>query len=1056
MVMSRSSVADARRLAAAVDRLDAVSAVDRQTAAKHVFDVCVYHVNRVRKTYSAQHQHAHGRAPNLQQPSSHLVFDAVHPHIYRITRRLDRAMRYAETSPHPADAAALIVAVDAQGALAALFAVAQNAGVNTADLDVLALPLRKRSAPALLRTLFSPDMRVANAAKKALRQIIAIASCQNTPWMSTIRSALSLRTATHINRSVQLRNLLTRLADILHLVIRQAASSKTVEVVLVPPHKRSSRSSLGYLINRPRPSLISERRAAERYADGRDRFFLRDIFRRKNLSHSTSRNSSRATIDGEPYHRFIKRRFNKPDLLATHRPLRVDNADDWQSVASGLLSTGGSCPGSIFSSVTESAAASASRSHSHAPRHAGGTVKRDAATAMYIFERLLSKRTNPDLEDRVQVLSTLAEIAVSTFSGQYALTHKIDNPEDYIDAMATVFARHGQKIFSVVLDILFRPVREADANRIGIFSFHEAGIVEVGADPLYTRRKLMMDFPQSAICLPNMDCTLSAAVACNSILKLFLRFVPQLCEQRMALLTGTINSAFLHCSEALVRTPDACKWDTNKINSASDALSVLAVAIPNSVDSALELIIREPVTLRLVIETCIRSVSATGRLLAQNAARYSAPKRSDEGTLDSLRSWQALIKILPGNSSWSGTPSYSSSILFLAQVARRAALIAVVRAHRKDTYIDMKPNHDNNKNKNNNNSTNKLDNAVASETSARVPSTKNNMENEGIDDTANSTASSESYGAGFEIDDETSLSTELQRSVVAMINVPGSSPGDVFFELYRTVVYLYANDLKKQTKASTKTTSTGSAGRRNNNGNTERLGPLSESRTRENKSKTSCGRTQSDEDAKGVLVENIAVDGQLPSRALRRAVMGSELDLGEYFDVGQPPSLQHLSHEYSGVPIGLHTFEEFAHALAVIIGTLWNKMITNNFENPEEAAMMIARDVQRSGSSYLKKVHKRAKIIMKRDLATQEYDWRGAKYDERIKRLEEQVASLKSLVQSSLDGSTQISRRKSVPKILGLTGGGGGIDHVPRADRYDGEEELHEIVCGPSRCFCVG
>lgn len=1073
-MMNRNSVTDPRRLAAAVDRLDAVSAPDRQAAAKHVFDVCVYHVSRVRKSHPQpphhpQHHHL-AASPNAaspiispstasvspdNQPTPQYVFDAVHPHVYRIARRLDRAMRYAETSPHPADAAALIVAVDAQGALAALFAVAQNAGVNPTDLDALAGPLRKRSAPALLRTLFSPDMRVANAAKKALRQVLALASCQTTPWITTIRSALSLRTATRIGRSIQLRNLLARLADILHLVVRQAATTRKTDAPNLP-RKRSSRSSLGHIIVRPRPSLASERRAAERFADAKDRHSLRDLFRRKS-KRPLGRVSSRATIDTDPLDRFVKRRFNRSDPIGAHRPMRGDSAEDWQSVASALLSTGGSCPGSIFSSVTESVApASASRSQSHAaPRRAAGTVKRDAATAMYIFERLLSKRTNPDLGDRIQVLSALAEIAVSTFSGQYAISHKIDNPDDYVDAMAAIFSRHGQRIYSVMLDILFRPVRDADANRIGIFSFHEAGIMNVDVDPSYVRRKLT-EFPQSAICLPNMDCNNDAAASCNSLMKLMLRFVPKICSQRMSLLTGTINSAFLHCSEALIRASDSVKWDTNKITRTVEGLSVLVAAIPLSVDSALDLIIREPVTLRLVIETCIRSVSATGRLLAQNAARYSAPKMSDEGTLDSLRSWQALINILPGTSAWSGTPSYSSSILFLAQVARRAALISVIQGHRKNRYVTTRPGRN----------SSAIDDSYALSPMKSESGTDfvTPIDEEGIE---KSTQSTSSYGAGFEMDDENVLASELHRSVVVMINIPGTSPGDIFFELYRTVVYLYANDLKKQAK-SMLVTNGNSNGGNGAHGSNETIRKTKDPKIvasehgRGRGMRISNGsRTQSDEDAKGVLVENIAVDGQLPSRALRRAVMASELDLGEYFDIGQPPSLQHLNHEYSGVPIGLHTFEEFAHALAIIISTLSNKMITNNFENPEEAATMIARDVQRSGSSYLKKVHKRARAIMRREFGGGEgHDWRSVRYEERIRRLEDQVASLKSLIQTSLEGgSSQISRRKSLPKILGFSSN----DHHhynQRSDRVryenDDGDEVHEIVCGPSRCFCVG
>lgn len=123
------------------------------------------------------------------------MFDLVHPHIYHIGHRSDRAMRFAKSSPHPFDAAALIFSFDTHGALSTLCSVAQNASFAQADLEQIALPLRKLPAPALLRTLFLPEIRVSNEAKKVLRQLIAIASFQNTPWISTICSALSLPTA---------------------------------------------------------------------------------------------------------------------------------------------------------------------------------------------------------------------------------------------------------------------------------------------------------------------------------------------------------------------------------------------------------------------------------------------------------------------------------------------------------------------------------------------------------------------------------------------------------------------------------------------------------------------------------------------------------------------------------------------------------------------------------------------------------------------------------------------------------------------------------------------
>lgn len=1050
--MTRNSLLDSRRLVTAVDRLDAVSAEDRHAAAKHIFDVCIHHVTRVRRTHPSPPNRGHGRPAHYATPTPEFVFDLIHPHIYRIARRLDRAMRFAETSPHPADASALIVAVDAQGALAALFAVAQNAGVSASQLDLLALPLRKRSAPALLRTLFSPDMRVANAAKKALRQVTAIASCQNTPWISTIRSAISLRSAPAVTRSVQLRNLLSRLAEILRLVIAHAAAAAANPAST--PRKRPSRSSLGNLVSRPRQSLNHDRRSSQRSSSLKHRSAFKHFFRRKNatqLTHSTSH----VTLETDSPDTFDKRRFrNQTDTNSAYRTPRTDSIDDMHSIASAIMSTGGSYPGSLFSAVTESAAGTLfSRSQSHTVRTtASSTIKRDAATAMYIFERLLTKRINPDLEDRVKVIDTLAEMAASTFPTSSSHGRKPENLTEFQQVMKSVLTRYGQNVYSIVLDILFRPVREADANRIGVFSFQEAGIMDIAGLETSLPRRRPTDFPLSAICLPNMDCTTRASFSCNSILKAFLHHVPPVCSERMALLTGTINSVFLNCSEALARTAEGCKWDVRKLTGAVDSLIVLVSAVPHSTDMALDVIIAEPVTLRLVLETCIRSVGATGRLMAQNSARPSAPKLSDDGTLHSLRSWRALVTILPNTSSWAESPSYSSSILFLAQVARRAALISVIQGYRRDRSSGVKLSDEDDGE----------DTITMGTSVARIVGEFEGLRTRPEDANDQVCRTMSVCGIDIECDDENLLVTELYKSIVAMINVPGTSPVDVFFQLYRTVVYLYANDLKKQRKRVMRSASTTQAPLTTSGGTGVVLAGMTSSVGEDKRiagegvagqmaSSTSESRSQSEEDAKGVLVENIAVDGQLPTRALRKAVMASELDLGEYFDIGQPPSLQHLNQQYSGLALGAHTFEEFAHALAIVLGTLWNKSVMDKLENPQEAVAMIARDVQRSGSSYLKKVYRRARVIRRREMTESNVDLRNAKYEERIRRLEEQVASLTNMVQTSLEESMLWTRKKSLPRVLGLTTDGA----TPRGDRVAGRNDMHDFICSPSKCFCV-
>lgn len=1049
--MTKSPLNDSRRLTTAVDRLDAVTAEDRHAAAKYVFDICIHHVTRVRRLYPTPLNRGQGR-PNLPAtPTPQFVFDILHPHIYRIARRLDRAMRYAETSHHPADAAALIVAVDAQGALAALFAVAQNAGVAPTHLDLLALPIRKRSAPALLRTLFSPDMRVANAAKKALRQVIATASCQNTPWITTIRSALSLRTATSVNRSIQLQTLLSRLSDILRLVIAQAAAA-TAAAPQSSTRKRSSRSSLGNLVVRPRQSLGYCRRSTEQQGSLRHRPPFKQMFRKKAVRQPLPRSTSRVTLETETGDRFDRHNPKRStDVTPTRRSPRTDSVDDMYSLTSAAMSTAGSCPASVFSSVTESGAGTLfSRSHSHAANTAINTIKRDAATAMYIFERLLAKRINPDLDDRILVIDTLTEIANSSFSPAHPHARNVENPVEFREAMKSVFMRHGQHIYSIILDIIFRPAREADANRIGVFSFQEAGIMDIaGLENTMPRRK-QTDFPLGAVCLPSMDCTNTAAASINSMFKSFLRFLPIVCSERMALLTGTVNSIFLNCSEALTRNVDKCEWNLTKLTSAVDSLNVLNFAIPESTEIALEAIASEPVTLRLVLETCLRSVGASGRLMAQNTARMSAPKLSDDGTLASLKSWRALVKILPNTSSWVDSPSYSSSILFLAQVARRAALLSVLNGYRREKGSRTRLLDEDNSNSEDTLTMGRSVAMLVNEFEGVKPG-----EEEGGNRLYRGTPTGVN---SYELEEENILIKELRESVIAMVCVPGTNLTDIFFQLYRTVVYLYANDLKKQHKNISRNAGPGPSSGVTSGGKNVLITVAST--TSDDKHSITAGpasqmasvmsesRSQSEEDTKGTLVENIAVDGQLPSRALRRAVMASELDLGEYFDSGQPPSLLHLSQHYGGSTCGAQTYEEFAHALAIVLGTLWHQSMMDKHENRQEAVAIIARDVQRSGSSYLKKVHKRARAILRRDVIDSNMDWRNIKYEERIRRLEEQVASLTTMMQSSLEESAQWSRKKGgLPKVLGLT--------TDTPIQTAGRNEMHDFICSPSKCFCV-
>eukprot|EP00178_Gracilaria_changii_P022904 TRINITY_DN684_c0_g1_i1.p1 TRINITY_DN684_c0_g1~~TRINITY_DN684_c0_g1_i1.p1 ORF type:complete len:1028 (-),score=135.47 TRINITY_DN684_c0_g1_i1:14453-17536(-) len=1015
----RNPATDVRRLQHAVDRLDAIEAHHREEAARFVFDTCVYHVRRTLKTHPARPNRGHGRR---EPPTLDYVFDIVYPYINRIARRLDRAMRHAEMSTEPQDAAALIVAVDAQGALAALFAVAQNAGCERQRMDILAVPLRKRSAPALLRTLFCPDMRVTNAATKALKQISAIECCQISSWMGSIRAALSLKTANRTSRAVLLRNLLGRLADILHEAVRQSALSASGSSNSLA-RKRSSRSSFGNLLVKQRRSLSSERRKEQRRAVQSQWKILRWFQRKKQPLANMSASFSRLTSESDASDRASARKSRQNS--ARSRDVG-DSLTELQQLMSAHLHPNNS----LVSAVTESI--------SSAHRFYGGgnlkrdhpriSMKRDAATVMYIFERLLSHRITPDLDERIEIISTLSDIASETFSGQYASSHKIEQVESYSEAMRFVFVGHGEDIYSMLLSILFRPVRESDANQPNVVI--PAGIADL-ANQVSAPRPRISRFPQNAICLPNMDCTALASVSCNTLLKQLLKHVPDLCSRRMALMTGTINSAFLYSSEALQRSQEGLSWEVSKIVSAVDSLSVLVFAIPTSPELAVEHISRDPVTLRLVIETCIRSVSATGRLLAHNAARPSAPKLSDEGTLDSLRSWKALISITPSSPQWSGTPSYSSSILFLAQAARRAALIAVMQGYRREKRAEKH-----------------IDETLRENESypsgiVSGPSTVRTSPVSFDDANGNGTNGLSGNPVGFEADDDNVLTTELHQAIIALLNVPGSNPAEIFFELYRTVVYLYANDLRKQYYHAHDTMppdffteqSATRGIRRSQQGATFR----SRSRTRE-------VSTQSDEDAKGILVDNIAVDGQLPSRALRRAVMVSEIDLGKYFDVGQPPSLQHLSPHQTGLPPGVHTFEEFSHALAIIIGTLANKTITENFEDPQEAAAMISRDVNRSGSPYLRRIHKRAKSILRRDMLGQDFDWKSVKYEERIKKLEEQVATLRAFLVHGIETGTIGPRRKSFSNLLGSP--------CTQPNGYT-QHEIHEYLCTSSRCFCI-
>ena len=220
-------------------------------------------------------------------------------------------------------------------------------------------------------------------------------------------------------------------------------------------------------------------------------------------------------------------------------------------------------------------------------------------------------------------------------------------------------------------------------------------------------------------------------------------------------------------------------------------------------------------------------------------------------------------------------------------------------------------------------------------------------------------------------EEEETLESALQQSVNDMISVPGTNAGDLFFELYRTVLYLYSNDLRKKRHL-----------------------------------QVEAKRTQSDEDAKGILVENIAVDGQLPSRALRRAVMASSSQINLDSEADDRVD-----------------FEEFAHSLAIVMAMLCKREEEDDQDGSGEEVKVevIGRDVHRSRSQVLKRVHRRARAIVRKDVGAghgSRKELQVRKYEARIKRLEDQVASLKNLLESAVgdgmkrsDSSRRVSRR---------------------------------------------
>lgn len=344
-----------------------------------------------------------------------------------------------------------------------------------------------------------------------------------------------------------------------------------------------------------------------------------------------------------------------------------------------------------------------------------GVENRDISAGMHIYERLLSRELLPDIRDRCEVIEDLRRLVEPLFTGSMSLQQTVD-PAALRCIVANAFLAHGRAIYPALLSLVFQPapssertaevkrhlslqpewvekrcsidlVNQGSAHRTLKANDFNASIVEsMGA--LHVRSDGEGDGtrdPQHNVCLPNSECDPDTALRCSALLTLLVEHVAQLCTPRIPIVTGTTNCVYWHCAEALVETngrnasnmrrsmTPVYAWTVGRLWGAMHSLVLLNASLPETHEKALETICADPEQLDCVIETCMRSICASGCRLARIDARHSETELTNTGVMHSARAWATLSNLPSQSVLWPASPAYSSAIVFVAHLARRAA-----------------------------------------------------------------------------------------------------------------------------------------------------------------------------------------------------------------------------------------------------------------------------------------------------------------------------------------------------------------------------------------------
>ncbi len=680
-----------------------------------------------------------------------------------------------------------------------------------------------------------------------------------------------------------------------------------------------------------------------------------------------------------------------------------------------------------------------------------GVKNREVSAAMHVYERLLSRELLPNMQDRCEVIDDLHRLVDPLLSGTTAEQRNV-NPEALRCIVANAFLAHGSAIYPALLALIFRPAPSLERTEIvkrqmslqpkntgnGI----QKTDTRAGKLPRRSRRYRANDFSlnilestsstlqlaqlpdddrrknedsNKRICLPNSECDSETAIRCCGLLSLLVTDVPMLCNPRLPLITGTTNSAYWHCAEALVEKGGRGKmeWAVDRLFGAVQSLFLLNSSLPATTEQALECITDNVEQLDSVIETCMRSVCASGCRLARNDARDSEPSLSDTGVIQSAKAWATLSGLPSQSVLWPTSQAYSSAIVFIAHLARRTA-VTVYRQKQWEQFemeeqrFGIAPV--------------VMDNSFDPHTPLRrrgeagPSSTRRRDEN-----------------------NEATMHTALQNCIGIMVNRNGSSV--IVHDLFRTLLYIIGCELRgSPTRASFSSHNDEMAVASGNVMSRSsvkvaslpsrapffaRSGQSPQSDTREAYSlgaaapaarvngpmheSASCSdvdivdvqslnRLSLDEsDMSGLLVGNIAVDGSRDCKLRNIAAKAEGNAVASWF-TGVGPPVGHsieLRSVPNTTPCDEELFEEFATAAALVLNSV-STAAAVEAEDVTVAMDKVADDVAKSSSGFVMGVHERALALLKEaKLGSAKSVFNPTVLVQQVKSLRSEVGTLK-------------------------------------------------------------